>query len=90
MTSLGPGVVNQVGVSADQDAWLARATLRAFYAQPLVERQVLILTSVEDMSYAEVAEVLGIPVSSVMSYLTLGRERLRQELEGQKTDSGAR
>lgn len=81
---------NQFEKSADQDAWLARETLRALYSLPLDQRQVLTLISVEDLSYAEVAQVLGIPLSSVMSHLSHGRERLRQVMEGQKTEAEIR
>jgi DNA-directed RNA polymerase specialized sigma24 family protein len=45
-TSLASGVVEQAGMSVDQDTRLACATLRVLYALPLVQRQVLILTSV--------------------------------------------
>jgi RNA polymerase sigma-70 factor (ECF subfamily) len=84
--SFDPNVVDQFSICGDQDAWLVRATLRALYALPSDQRQVLALISVEDMSYAEVAQILGIPLRSVISCLSRGRERLRQAVEGQKTD----
>jgi RNA polymerase sigma-70 factor (ECF subfamily) len=46
------------------------------------QRSVLLLVSVEDLSYAETAQVLGIPVGTVMSRLSRGRDRLEQLLEG--------
>ena len=45
------------------------------------QRTVILLVSVEDLSYAEAASVLGIPVGTVMSRLARGRERLRQMTE---------
>ena len=45
-------------------------------------RSVLLLISVEDFTYAEAAEVLKIPMGTVMSRLARGRERLREMLEG--------
>jgi RNA polymerase sigma-70 factor (ECF subfamily) len=49
---------------------------------PEDQRAVLLLVAVEDHSYAEAADVLGIPVGTVMSRLSRARERLQQELEG--------
>ena len=49
---------------------------------PEDQRTVLLLVAVEDLSYAEAAKVLGIPVGTVMSRLSRARERLQQELEG--------
>lgn len=45
------------------------------------QRDVLLLVGVEDLSYAEAAQVLGIPVGTVMSRLSRGRENLRQYIE---------
>ena len=45
-------------------------------------RAVLLLVGVEGMGYQEVAHVLGVPVGTVMSRLSRGRERLRAELQG--------
>ncbi|MTW05642.1 sigma-70 family RNA polymerase sigma factor [Duganella ginsengisoli] len=44
-------------------------------------REVLLLVGLEDMSYAQVAEVLGCPVGSVMSRLSRARANLRTLLE---------
>jgi RNA polymerase sigma-70 factor (ECF subfamily) len=44
---------------------------------PDEQREVLLLVALEEMSYAEIAAVLGIPVGTVMSRLSRGRERLR-------------
>jgi RNA polymerase sigma-70 factor, ECF subfamily len=49
---------------------------------PEDQRSVLLLVAVEDLSYAEAAKVLGVPVGTVMSRLSRARERLQQELEG--------
>ena len=45
-------------------------------------RQVLLLIAVEQMSYAEAADALGVPVGTVMSRLSRARALLRQELAG--------
>jgi len=50
---------------------------------PEEQRSVLLLVSVEDLSYAEVAGILGIPIGTVMSRLSRARERLRQSVDGE-------
>lgn len=49
---------------------------------PENQRAVLLLVAVEDLSYADAANVLGIPVGTVMSRLSRAREKLQQEIEG--------
>ncbi len=49
---------------------------------PEDQRAVLLLVAVEDLSYAEAAKVLNIPLGTVMSRLSRARERLQQEIEG--------
>jgi RNA polymerase sigma-70 factor (ECF subfamily) len=55
---------------------------RALLALPIEQREVLLLVAVEQMSYEQVAKTLGIPLGTVMSRLSRGRERLRALLEG--------
>jgi RNA polymerase sigma-70 factor (ECF subfamily) len=55
-----------------------RDLLRAFAALPQEQRAVLFLVGVEDVSYQEAARVLGVPIGTVMSRLSRGRERLRR------------
>lgn len=49
---------------------------------PLEQREVLLLVGLEQMSYAEAGKALGIPVGTVMSRLSRGRERLRAVMTG--------
>jgi RNA polymerase sigma-70 factor (ECF subfamily) len=72
-----------LGVDGGQERHMQlRDVVRALDALPEEQRSVLVLVSVEDLSYAEVATVLGIPTGTVMSRLVRGRERLRQMVEG--------
>ncbi|CDS50656.1 putative RNA polymerase sigma factor [Polaromonas sp. CG9_12] len=57
---------------------------RALQRLPPEQRAILLLVGVEEMSYQEVAGVLGVPLGTVMSRLSRGRERLRAELEGRE------
>ena len=47
---------------------------------PVGQRQALTLVDLEEFSYAEVGEILGIPIGTVMSRLCRGRRALRDEL----------
>jgi RNA polymerase sigma-70 factor, ECF subfamily len=69
-----------------QEDGLAMAGLgAALGALPDDQRAVILLIGLEEFSYAETAEVLGIPIGTVMSRLHRGREKLRQVLV---SDSG--
>jgi len=52
---------------------------------PDEQREVLLLVALEEMRYEEVAAALGIPLGTVMSRLSRGRERLRLLMDGQPT-----
>lgn len=47
---------------------------------PVHFREVLLLCEVEEMSYQEIAESLGIPIGTVMSRLSRARKALREVL----------
>jgi len=47
---------------------------------PTVFREVLVLLEIEGLSYKEIAEVLEIPIGTVMSRLARARHRLRESL----------
>lgn len=68
-----------------------RLDLEAALAQlPAEQRQPLLLVCVEQLSYAEVAEVLHIPIGTVMSRVCRGRAALRAYLDGQVPSQRAR
>jgi len=71
------------GIDGGQDRALEhRDLLRAFEALPEEQRSVLLLIGIEDLSYGEAARVLGVPIGTVMSRLSRGRERLRHYMNG--------
>ena len=62
---------------------LALRDLQSALSQlPDEQREVLLLVALQEMSYEEVASTLGIPVGTVMSRLSRGRERLRLLMDG--------
>jgi len=49
-------------------------------------RQILLLVSVEELSYREISEELDIPLGTVMSRLARARERLRELMENNSAE----
>ena len=70
------------------DALLVRDLDRSIALLPADQRAVLLLVTLEDMSYHEVARTLGIPIGTVMSRLSRAREKLRAMMLGQGSTSG--
>jgi len=54
---------------------------RCLMRLPPEQREVLLLVSMESMSYAEVAKVTGVPLGTVMSRLSRARARLQALLD---------
>ena len=74
----------EIPVAARQGEQLAMRDLQLALNQlPDEQREVLLLVALEDMTYADIAKTLNIPVGTVMSRLSRGRERLRIVLETQ-------
>ena len=75
-----------------EDVVLGRARLHvvdaALATLPEEQRAVVLLVCVEELSYAEAAEVLGVPVGTVMSRLSRGRLALRTLVDAGKVSGG--
>jgi RNA polymerase sigma-70 factor, ECF subfamily len=56
------------------------AVLSAIAQLPLIFREVILLCDVEDRSYREIAEILSIPMGTVMSRLARARRGVRDRL----------
>jgi RNA polymerase sigma factor (sigma-70 family) len=64
------------------DALVVRDLDRAIARLPTEQRAVLLLVTLEEMSYEQVARALGIPIGTVMSRLSRAREKLRTMMLG--------
>ena len=69
--------------AAQGDSLVVRDLERAIARLPDEQRAVLLLVTLEEMSYEEVARTLGIPIGTVMSRLSRAREKLRTMMLGQ-------
>ncbi|MFN4351691.1 MAG: RNA polymerase sigma factor [Hylemonella sp.] len=67
--------------STDSAIDLQRCLLRL----PDEQRVVLLLVTLEDLSYAEVAKITGVPVGTVMSRLSRARSRLQELMDASAT-----
>jgi RNA polymerase sigma factor (sigma-70 family) len=68
----------------------SRMLREALDALPLNFREILILRELEGMSYKEIAELVEVPMGTVMSSLARGRERLREILLHAREKEGSR
>jgi RNA polymerase sigma-70 factor (ECF subfamily) len=62
--------------------------LRALRSLPPQFEEVVLLSDIEDMTYKEIAETLGLPVGTVMSRLHRGRKKMRAELASYANSRG--
>ena len=70
---------NSMASQSDASAsMLLRDLDRGLAALAIEQRQVILLVGLEGMSYEETADVLGVPVGTVRSRLSRGRDSLRK------------
>jgi RNA polymerase sigma-70 factor (ECF subfamily) len=73
----------ELAMAPTQGERLAVLDLQAALDQlPIEQKEIVLLVALEDMAYADVAKTLGIPIGTVMSRLSRGRERLRALMDG--------
>ena len=63
------------------DRMMYRQVLEAVHRLPEEHRKIILLVGLEGMSYRETAEILGLPIGTVMSRLSRARTALRQDLD---------
>lgn len=70
------GIVGDAGEEPILSKLLLAEVQQIIDAMPEEQREVLLLVCVEDLAYREAAEVLGVPIGTVMSRLARARKRL--------------
>jgi len=70
-------VIHTQGTSARSVPDRAAVVLAQLSELPLEQREVLVLVAVEQLSYSDIATLLGIPVATVVSRLSQARAALR-------------
>jgi RNA polymerase sigma-70 factor, ECF subfamily len=75
-------VATTLPATTDPSAWRKMVELdRALTRLPLEQRQVILLVGLEGISYEDTAGILNIPVGTVRSRLSRGRDTLRELLD---------
>ncbi len=69
---------------------VAQTTLAAFERLPHEQRALLLWVTVEGLRYQEIAEILNVPIGTVMSRLSRARQALRQLSDGEITSPALR
>ena len=74
------GLVGEEGEKRSENRLMLSATMKAIEALPDDQREVIVLTCVEELSYKETAEVLEVPIGTVMSRLARARKKVAEDL----------
>ena len=64
-------------------AWDRALLSRALAELPPLNRAVVVLRHEEDLSYEQIADLTGLPLGTVKTYLFRGRQRLRESLKNE-------
>ena len=87
--AMDPDLIEELpGDTDDPETEVVRGELRqqlatAVDALPLPFREVIVLREIQELSYQEIATVVGVPVGTVMSRLARARRRLQRALEAE-------
>jgi RNA polymerase sigma-70 factor (ECF subfamily) len=83
-------LVGEDGVRTAEASLAASDVMAALARLPDEQRTIVTLVCVEDMSYREVADILSIPIGTVMSRLSRARRALAQALGASSIDDAIR
>lgn len=82
--------IDQDSAAGGRGIWetMDQNLVKAVESLPEEYRSVLTLWAIEDLSYKEIAEALGVPIGTVMSRLYRARQKLSDQLEEYATKEG--
>ena len=80
----GVDAIDELQAPTSPDIGLRLDLVKALKQLPLDQREPLLLVTLEQFSYAECAELLHIPIGTVMSRISRGRAALRALLDGRR------
>jgi RNA polymerase sigma-70 factor (ECF subfamily) len=58
----------------------SQMVIKAIADLPIIYREIVLLCDIEELSYKEIAQVLAVPIGTVMSRLSRARNLLKQAL----------
>ena len=68
------------GTSIPENRLMLKQTMQAIGRLPAEQRELLLLVCVEELTYRDAAEVLDLPIGTVMSRLARARRKLAEDL----------
>jgi RNA polymerase sigma-70 factor, ECF subfamily len=83
----GTDAIDELHAAPGADIGLRLDLVAALKQLPVEQREPLLLVTLEQLSYAECAELLRIPIGTVMSRISRGRVALRALLDGRPSQS---
>ena len=83
-------LIGQDGAAVTEARLILNDTARAIAALPDEQREVLLLVSVEALSYREAADILGVPIGTVMSRLARARKKISEDVGIDGSDERSR
>jgi RNA polymerase sigma-70 factor, ECF subfamily len=85
----GVDAIDELPATTSPDIGLRLDLVAALKQLPPEQREPLLLVTLEQLSYAECAELLRIPIGTVMSRISRGRAALRALLDGRRPSQNA-
>lgn len=89
LTTLAEWEMSGSQPATQEDRVMVRSLAQAIDLLPDDQRITVLLIGLEELTYEEAAKVLDVPIGTIMSRLSRGRERLRRMMAGSEAPVGA-